>query len=123
MLRGGSTFIEGTDTPVELARQVKESGGATARIGSSVSMAGSPASQVESLSVIASGLEFSDEGSLVAVNEEHRSKLRPAPAVRMFKNQQDENDGQRHGLLSWTPSPRRSWFHERPETCSTAGGH
>ena len=31
--------------------------------------------QVESLSAIASGLEFSDEGSLVAVNEEHRSKL------------------------------------------------
>ena len=40
-----------------------------------VSMAGSPALQVESLSEIASGLEFSDEGSLVAVDEEHRSKL------------------------------------------------
>ena len=38
-------------------------------------MAGSPSLQVESLSVIASGLEFSDEGSLVTVNEEHRSKL------------------------------------------------
>ena len=38
-------------------------------------MANSPTQQVESLSVIASGLEFSDEGSLVAVNEERRSKL------------------------------------------------
>jgi hypothetical protein len=38
-------------------------------------MANSPTQQVESLSVIASGLEFSDQGSLVAVNEEHRSKL------------------------------------------------
>jgi WD40 repeat protein/serine/threonine protein kinase len=62
-------------TAVALARQVKESGGAAARIGSSVSMAGSPASQIESLSVIASGLEFSDDGSLATVNEEHRLKL------------------------------------------------
>ena len=62
-------------TPVELARQVKESGGDTARTGSSVSMAGSPALQVESLSEIASGLQFSDDGSLVAVDEEHRSQL------------------------------------------------
>ena len=54
-------------TPVELARQVKESGGDTARIGSSVSMASSPALQVESLSDIASGLQFSNDGSLVAV--------------------------------------------------------
>ena len=54
---------------------MKEAGGDTARIGSSVSMANSPTQQVESLSVIASGLEFSDDGSLVAVNEEHRSKL------------------------------------------------
>jgi WD40 repeat protein/serine/threonine protein kinase len=62
-------------TPVELARQVKEARGDTMRIGSSVSMVGSPTQQVESLSVIASGLEFSDEGSLVAVDEENRSKL------------------------------------------------
>ena len=62
-------------TPVELARQVKESGGDTARIGSSVSMANSPALQVESLSDIASGLQFSNDGSLVAVNEERRAKL------------------------------------------------
>jgi len=40
-----------------------------------VSVANSPTQQVESLSEIASGLEFSDEGSLIAVNEEHRSKL------------------------------------------------
>ena len=38
-------------------------------------MANSPALQVESLSAIASGLQFSDDGSLVAVNEERRSKL------------------------------------------------
>ena len=62
-------------TPVELARQVKEARGDTGRIGSSVPMAGSTALQVESLSVIASGLAFSDDGSLVAVNEERRSKL------------------------------------------------
>jgi WD40 repeat protein len=62
-------------TPVELARQVKEARGATPRIGSSFSMAGSPVLQIESLSEIASGLEFSDDGSLVAVNEENRSKL------------------------------------------------
>jgi hypothetical protein len=41
----------------------------------SVSMANSPTRQVESLSAIATGLEFSDDGSLVAVDEEHRSKL------------------------------------------------
>jgi WD40 repeat protein/serine/threonine protein kinase len=62
-------------TPVNLARQVKESGGDTARIGSSVSMASSPALQVESLSEIASGLQFSNDGSLITVNEERRSKL------------------------------------------------
>ena len=54
---------------------MKEAGGDTARMGSSVSIANSPTQQVESLSEIASGLEFSDEGSLVAVDEEHRSKL------------------------------------------------
>ena len=62
-------------TPVELARQMKESGGNTARTGFSVSMAGSLTLQVESLSDIASGFHFSDEGSLVAVNEERRSQL------------------------------------------------
>ena len=62
-------------TPVELARQVKEARGDIAKIGSSVSVANSPVQQVESLSIIASGLEFSDDGSLVPVNEEHRSKL------------------------------------------------
>ena len=62
-------------TPVELARQVKEPRGDSARIGSSISIANSSMQQVESLSVIASGLEFSDEGSLVAVDDEHRLKL------------------------------------------------
>ena len=62
-------------TPVELAWQMKESGGNTARTGFSVSMAGSLTLQVESLSDIASGFHFSDEGSLVAVNEERRSQL------------------------------------------------
>ena len=38
-------------------------------------MANSPALQVESLSDIASGLQFSNDGSLVAVDEERRSKL------------------------------------------------
>jgi hypothetical protein len=38
-------------------------------------MAGSLALQVESLAIIASGLQFSDDGSLVAVNEERRSEL------------------------------------------------
>ncbi len=62
-------------TPVELAQEVKEAGGEKSKTGASVSMVNSPTQQVESLSAIASGLEFSDEGSLVAVNEEHRSKL------------------------------------------------
>jgi hypothetical protein len=60
---------------------VKESGDNTARAGSSVSIAGSIALQVESLSEIASGLKFSDDGSLVAVNEESRLKL-----TRQLKN-------------------------------------
>ena len=64
-----------TATPAELARQVKESAHNITRTGSSVSMASSPAQQVESLSEIASGLHFSNDGSLVAVNEESRSKL------------------------------------------------
>jgi hypothetical protein len=54
---------------------VKEAGGDTARMSSSGSIANSATQQVESLSEIASGLEFSDEGSLIAVTEEHRSKL------------------------------------------------
>ena len=62
-------------TPAELARQVKESGGNTARTGFSASMTGSLTLPVESLSDIASGFHFSDEGSLVAVNEERRSQL------------------------------------------------
>ena len=61
--------------PRALARQVKESGGETARTGSSVSMASSPALQLEALSDIASGLQFSADGSLVVVNEERRLQL------------------------------------------------
>jgi dipeptidyl aminopeptidase/acylaminoacyl peptidase len=81
-------------TPAELARQVKEAGGEKSKIGASVSIANSPAQQVESLSAIASGLEFSDEGSLVAVNEEQRSKLTkqlkdfaqsPGPGARFIR--------------------------------------
>jgi WD40 repeat protein/serine/threonine protein kinase len=73
-------------TPVELARQVKESGGNTARSGSSVSPASSPMLQVESLSAIASGLQFSDDGSLVVVDEERRSKLRNDSAQDLPSN-------------------------------------
>jgi WD40 repeat protein len=62
-------------TPRDLARQAKESGGDTTRTDSSVSMASSPALQLESLSDIASGLQFSEDGSLVVVNEERRSQL------------------------------------------------
>ena len=62
-------------TPAELATQVKASGSDTTRIGSSVSMATTPALQVESLSKIASGLQFSNDGSLVTVSEESRLKL------------------------------------------------
>jgi hypothetical protein len=81
-------------TPVELAREVKQARGDAARRGASVSMAISPTQQVESLSVIASGLEFSDEGSLVGVDEEHRSKLAkqlkdlaqgPGPSARFIR--------------------------------------
>ena len=54
---------------------MKESAHDLTRRGSSVSLASSPAQQVESLSEIASGLHFSNDGSLVAVNEESRSKL------------------------------------------------
>jgi hypothetical protein len=54
---------------------MKESGGATAGRGASDSIAGSPARQIESLSDIASGLRFSNDGSLVIVNEERWSQL------------------------------------------------
>ncbi|MGA7395274.1 MAG: WD40 repeat domain-containing protein, partial [Terrimicrobiaceae bacterium] len=81
-------------TPVELAQQLKEARRDTARIGPPGSMANSPVQQVKSLSVIASGLEFTDEGSLVGVDEEHRSKLAkqlkdlaqgPGPSARFIR--------------------------------------
>jgi WD40 repeat protein len=62
-------------TPMALARQLKESVSEAARPGSSGSSAGSPALQVESLSVIASGFKFSEDGSLAAVDAERRSEL------------------------------------------------
>jgi hypothetical protein len=58
-------------------------------------MANSPTQQVESLSAIASGLEFSDDGSLVAVDEEHRSKL----AKQLKDLAQDRAPGAR--LMRW----------------------
>jgi dipeptidyl aminopeptidase/acylaminoacyl peptidase len=90
----GARILTASADHVELARQVKEAHGEAAKIGSSTSMADSPTQQVESLSVIASGLEFSDDGSLVAVDEEHRSKLAkqlkdlaqgPAPSARFIR--------------------------------------
>ena len=57
-------------TPVSLAREVKASTGHAAGIDSS-----SSAAQVESLAVIASGLKFSDDGSLVTVDEQGRSRI------------------------------------------------
>ena len=62
-------------TPAELARRMKELGGDRAGRGASDSNAGSRARQIESLSDIASGLQFSNDGSLVIVNEERRSQL------------------------------------------------
>jgi WD40 repeat protein/serine/threonine protein kinase len=61
-------------TPAVLARRMKELGGDRAGRGASDSNARSPARQIESLSDIASGLEFSNDGSLVIVNEERRSQ-------------------------------------------------
>jgi hypothetical protein len=54
---------------------MKELGGDRVGTGASDSIAGSPARQIESLSDIASGLQFSEDGSLVIVSEEHRSHL------------------------------------------------
>ncbi|MBV9490222.1 MAG: WD40 repeat domain-containing protein, partial [Verrucomicrobia bacterium] len=62
-------------TPAGLARQVKASTGDAAGMASPVSITGAYALQVESLSAIASGFQFSDDGSLVAVSEERRSQL------------------------------------------------
>jgi hypothetical protein len=62
-------------TPFQLAQQVKEARDVTAREESSVSRSDLPTSQVEPLSIIASGLEFSPDGLLVPVNEEDRSRL------------------------------------------------
>jgi WD40 repeat protein/serine/threonine protein kinase len=62
-------------TPVALARQLKKSAGDEARTRFSGSIPDSTAPEVESLSMITSGLKFSDDGSLVAVDDESRSEL------------------------------------------------
>ncbi|MGA8659381.1 MAG: protein kinase [Chthoniobacterales bacterium] len=62
-------------TPADLARRMKEAGRDRAGRGAFDSMAGSPARQIESLSDIASGLQFSNDGSLVIINDERRSQL------------------------------------------------
>jgi hypothetical protein len=62
-------------TPAELARWMKESSGVRTAKGASGSISGSPAQQIELLSDIASGLQFSNDGSLVIVTEEHRLEL------------------------------------------------
>jgi WD40 repeat protein/serine/threonine protein kinase len=62
-------------TATELARQVKGSNAGTSRMGSSSSRNDELVRQVEALSEIASGLHFSDDGTLVAVSEERRSEL------------------------------------------------
>jgi WD40 repeat protein len=60
-------------TPVALARLVKESGSNASKPRSSI--VGSPVLQVEALATIASGVKFSDDGLLEAVDEEHRAQL------------------------------------------------
>ena len=81
-------------TPEVLARQLKDSDGDVARTRSSGSMPGFPLPEVESLSIVASGLKFSDDGSLVAVDMERRSQLTrqleglaqsPLPNVRFLR--------------------------------------
>jgi WD40 repeat protein len=62
-------------TPVALARELGQSDGDAARTRSSASIPASVEAEVESLSVVASGLKFSDDGSLVAVDMERRSEL------------------------------------------------
>ena len=62
-------------TPAELSQRLKEFGGERAGRAASGSIAGSPARQIESLSDSASGLQFSNDGSLLIINEERRSQL------------------------------------------------
>jgi WD40 repeat protein/serine/threonine protein kinase len=59
-------------TPAELARRMRNLGDDRAGRGASDS---DPTRQIESLSDVASGLQFSNDGSLVIVNEERRSQL------------------------------------------------
>ena len=62
-------------TPVILARKVKESGGEAAGTDSSGAITGYAAPQVESLSIVASGFKVADDGSLVTVDEQLRSRI------------------------------------------------
>jgi len=62
-------------TPVILAHKVKELGGETAGKDSSGAITGHAASQVELLSIVASGFKFADDGSLVTVDEQLRSQI------------------------------------------------
>jgi WD40 repeat protein len=87
-------------TPAALARQVKESGGEAARPGLSGSPVSSQAPQVESLSVIASGLKFSDDGSLAAVDEGRRLEL-----ARQLKDSAQDS-GANGRFLRWFFSAR-----------------
>jgi WD40 repeat protein/serine/threonine protein kinase len=81
-------------TPVELARQVQERFDASATTGAFNSTVTGSLAQIEALSDIASGLHFSDDGSLVAVDEERRSLLTnqlkslaadPRPSTRFIR--------------------------------------
>jgi WD40 repeat protein len=87
-------------TPAALARQVKESGGEAARPGLSGSPVSSQAPQVESISVIASGLKFSDDGSLAAVDEGRRLEL-----ARQLKDSAQDS-GANGRFLRWFFSAR-----------------
>jgi hypothetical protein len=70
-----SAILWDAATPIELAEQVKESGGHAARMSSSGSTSDSPAGQVEIFSDIASGLHFAEDGSLATISEQRRSQL------------------------------------------------
>jgi hypothetical protein len=63
------------DTPRDLAQQLKASAHSITIRRSAVSPATSPELQTDWLSDIASGLHFSQDGSLLAVSEERRSQL------------------------------------------------
>jgi WD40 repeat protein/serine/threonine protein kinase len=63
------------DTPAKLAQQVKGFNAGTSGMESTSSRDNELVGQVEALADIASGLHFSEDGTLVAVSEERRSEL------------------------------------------------